>query len=223
MYIPDRAVPYILYQRTGYIKTRCIPGIARLPLKQLVALESFFRADAIKKAFTADVEKDGASIRAHLPSKLDVLLDIGCGIGGADVVLYHALRPKRMYLLDKDGVDSSIWYGFTKEGAAYNSFDLLRSLLISNGVPEDVFQLIDISHQPFPQIRFDLVISLLSWGFHYPVSTYLPVVYDSLTEVGVLIIDVRKDTDGEDQLRTAFSTVEVIQEKQKWRRLACRK
>lgn len=44
-------------------------------------------------------------------------------------------------------------------------------------------------------LPLDLVISLVSWGFHFPVSTYLDQVHDLLREGGRLILDLRKRKD----------------------------
>ena len=67
----------------------------------------------------------------------------------------------------------------------------------------------------------ELVISLISWGFHYPIQTYLDQVFALLAKGGTMIIDVRKQTEGLDMLGKRFAKVDVILEKSKyWRVLA---
>ena len=73
--------------------------------------------------------------------------------------------------------------------------------------------------------KFDLVVSLISWGFHYPLSTYLDQVYQKMALGGVLIIDVRKVTmsDPLTELRTKFGDVSIITESNKHMRVAATK
>ena len=71
--------------------------------------------------------------------------------------------------------------------------------------------------------RFDLVLSLLSWGLHYPISTYLGEVHVALSKRGVSIVDVRLKSDGESELRRAFREVELIAEGNKYRRVVARR
>ena len=69
------------------------------------------------------------------------------------------------------------------------------------------------------EAKFDLVLSLISWGFHYPVETYLARVHEILRPGGHLIMDVRKKTDGMDQIRARFETVEVLVDSKKYERI----
>jgi len=165
----------------------------------------------------------------YLPAKPLAILDIGAGMGGIDLVLYHHYNNKpNLYLLDKDGVSEKINAGFNKTAedfSHYNSFAHAKLFLTDNNVPADHIHTINISSEAFPtEQKFDLVISLLSWGFHYPISTYVQEVYDSLQSGGSLIIDVRKDTDGISELTKMFnSTPETIYEENKFVRVAVRK
>ncbi len=73
------------------------------------------------------------------------------------------------------------------------------------GVPASNIYTNEINRDGFPGTQsFDLVISLISWGFHYPVSTYARPVYGALAPHGVLILDVRRGTAGKDELAELF-------------------
>lgn len=151
------------------------------------------------------------------------ILDVGCGMAGIDLFLYYHYRKLKpnLFLLDKEGT-SEIFYGFKREAAFYNSFKLVTEFLQINGVPRDKIHTIDVSADPFPINRtFDLVVSLISWGFHYPVSTYIKNVCNAMSSNGVLIIDIRKDTDGEVVLKRNFKHISLISDKKKNRRLCC--
>ena len=65
----------------------------------------------------------------------------------------------------------------------------------------------------------DLVISLISWGFHYPVAVYADQVREILRPGGRVILDVRKGTDGREQLEARFPRVLQISETRKKERL----
>ena len=82
-------------------------------------------------------------------------------------------------------------------------------MLSMNGVPEENIHLLEATDDNKIDIhqRLDLVISLISWGFHYPVSTYLDRVYELLQKNGCLIIDLRKNTEGLKELEWKFSSV----------------
>lgn len=137
------------------------------------------------------------------------LLDIGCGLGGLDVVISTA-RDTRLILLDRDEFARNPHYGFQPEGAAYNSLAETAGFLTAQGVPREHVRTVNIAAEPFPQDEQDAVISSISWGFHYPVGTYLDEVHKVLAPGGVTILDVRKGTDGIDELRGRFEEVAII-------------
>jgi SAM-dependent methyltransferase len=222
--IPDDVVKYILFQRTGYIK------YARGKLFMLVnkygpwsyyekavALEAGFRKKDIKDLFQKDIYNEYLKIRDHLPATCDSVLDIGCGAGGIDLFLfrhYHQSPSLQFYLLDKTKINKRVFYNYKPKGAFYNSLPATENLLNINGIPGENIHLLEATEDSQIDIprKVDLVISLISWGFHYPVSTYLERVYDLLQEKGRLIIDLRCDQQGAKELEQKFSSVTPIAE-----------
>ena len=59
-------------------------------------------------------------------------------------------------------------------------------MLEMNGVPGVCIHKINIHDKAFPTGPFDVILSLLSWGFHYPVDLYLPKVLETLAPNGIL-------------------------------------
>jgi len=117
-----------------------------------------------------------------------------------------------------------VFYGYHDQPAAFNSLKVSRELLVANGHPADKIALIDAS--AFDQVnlpKLDLVTSLIAWGFHFPVATYLEAVHTSLHDEGVLILDVRKDTSGREVLQNRFKTVTTILDDLKFERIVARK
>ena len=228
--IPDTAVAYILFQRAYFrlpitavyrLLNALLPG--ETPLYNLaVALESRVGRQRTKALYAAEMQHEYASLQPYLPPRCSAVLDIGCGVAGIDVLLYrhYAPTPIDLYLLDKSQVTPRVYYLFQPHGAFYNSLDVATELLTLNGVPAARMHPREANARDEIRVdtRLDLVLSLLSWGFHYPVTTYVDRVHEQLHQHGVAILDVRKGTDGLDVLQQKFRTGQIIDEtKQRYR------
>ncbi len=217
--IPDKLVKYILFQRTTHIKYASwkplllLNKYGLLPLyDKAISCEAFFRKKEIKRLFLKDMNSEYQRIKSSLPEKCGSILDIGCGVAGIDLFLFqHYQQDKALQfnLLDKTEIDKKVYYNFKTKGAFYNSLSAAGDFLQSNGIPQENIELLEVSDDYKIKVsqKLDLVISLISWGFHYPVSTYLDQVYALLREGGYLIMDLRNETDGEELLRQKFSSV----------------
>lgn len=166
-------------------------------------------------------------IRDHLPNNCFRILDIGCGIAGIDIFIYNHYSSEKIcfFLLDKSQIDTGVHYGFKQHGEFYNSLSLAKKTMVLNGIPGSNINLLEATENGYIAIKepVDLVLSLISWGFHYPVSTYLDNVYEILSDKGVLILDVRKGTDGIQKLENKFGNHYVICDRQKYQRVICRR
>lgn len=222
--LPRATLPYILLQRTGY----------RIPFKGFFArlgnispylsasLQSLLFKKHIADAYADDVAREFAMLKPYLPPHAEAILDIGCGMAGIDVPLYWHFGAPKIFLLDATKKDP-IHYGFRARAAFYNSLESARDLLIANSVPEkDINLFVATENFDIPNTKFDFIFSLIAWGFHFPVETYLANVYDALKPGGVLIIDIRANTQGEDILKATFGNSRAIYEG-KNRRVLCRK
>lgn len=227
--VPHTALRYILYQRTDYLVLPHRPLLYRAlrrlsrrrPLDAAIALESAWRGGAVRRAFNRDMAREYAEILPHLPRRAVAILDIGCGVGGIDVLLHRHYGTPRLYLVDRTQTADKVYYGFTERGAFYNSFDATRRLLVRNRVPEaDLhFRAVGEGFQLDVPEAVDLVISLISWGFHYPVSVYADEVRALLRPGGRVILDVRKGTGGKAQLEARFPRVTTISDAPKKERV----
>ncbi|MDP3958237.1 MAG: class I SAM-dependent methyltransferase [bacterium] len=233
MKIPDCAVPFILFQRTEYLVVqnnvfwnRFRIRIPFLTYNRYVSLEAFLFKNRTKHLFNEDIAKEYDRIKDYLPAHALRVLDIGCGVAGIDILLSrHYKDAPHVYLLDKSRIEEEVYYGLEQKGAFYNSLEVAKKLLIENGVAENHIHVQEVGAEneigyPGP---FDLVISLISWGFHYPVSTYLDQAYELLVPGGTLIIDVRKGSDGRRLLEKKFGRLEMIYDAQKHERFVARK
>lgn len=167
--------------------------------------------------YSEELQKTYEGFAQFLPNKkTPSVLDIGAGMGGIDVFIDRHYEGKaKLLLLDKDGKAPVINAGFhvdPKTFAHYCDFSAAVDLLAINGVNNVDFY--DVKDGFFLEKKFDIVISLLSWGFHYPISSYAP----KIAKGGVIIADVRKDTDGQ-KLLAGYGSVVVVHDAQKYRRL----
>ncbi len=227
MLIPDTAIKYILFQRTEYLRLwnskfwRVLFKLNPfLTYESVVSFEARLFCADIKERYRNDMMKEYHQLQGYLPERCRALLDIGCGMAGIDTYLHKHYREEsdlKFCLLDKTGIDDQVFYGFKDKGAFYNSLDLARELLTQNGIESDMIftQEATEDNRITFDTTFDLIISLLSWGHHYPVSVYLDGVYDKLNSGGHLIIDIRNGTDGEKTILDKFGNLDIIAETRK--------
>ena len=220
MIVPDEAVKYILFQRghclrfPGTFSYRVLDRILPFSIYNLVVgIEGKIFGPSIKSGYKDKMSREYLSIRDSLPKTCSSILDIGCGVAGIDVLLNKHYEGKPVFcLLDKTKIERSVFYDFKSRGAFYNSLDTAKEMLIQNGISEGSVHCLEATDANEIDIhrKVDLVISLISWGFHYPIETYLDIVYDKLTEGGSLILDVRKGTNGIEVLNNKFGRVDVV-------------
>ncbi|MDX1951810.1 MAG: hypothetical protein SFY81_06475 [Verrucomicrobiota bacterium] len=226
--VPPAATKYVLLQRTQLQKYhfKFLKKIGIDYSKWLVDWESRRHHEEISAGFLKSLQEDFNSLKPALPERLDNLLDIGCGIAGIDVLLNdHYKGQLNINLLDRTSIESRVYYDFHKQGAFYNSLELARETLIVNGVAPERIRLFEANdHNRIPlKEPVDLVLSLISWGFHYPVATYLSEVERILAPEGRLILDIRQGSGGMEDLIRAFARVEVLFQNPKYARVLARR
>jgi len=233
LYIKKDLLQYILMQRTQYLKKTIIhKAVAKL--LRVFSFSDFgsikanilLNHNGIKNEYNTDMWSEYISIKDQLPESAENILDIGCGIGGIDIYLYkHYKNSSNIYLIDKSAIDDNLHYGFKDQGSFYNSLLLTRTFLIENNVPEERIFVQEANAENIIEFnqQFDLIISLISWGFHYPVETYLRTAFDKLKTNGMIIIDVRKDSNGIEELKEEFKEVNIIKEFSKHFRVMVKK
>jgi len=225
--VNNKAIPFILLQRTELFKSTGILSYLSNKFHSRVLLESFMRKNEIKKDYIKIIFNEYLSIREYLPKNTETVLDIGCGVALLDLFLfrhYLCLNKKiRLFLMDKSRTDSKIFYGYKRKASYYNSLSESRVMLEVNGVPEENIVLVESNNETnFDVIKPDLVISLLSMGFHYPLDTYIKKIASNISHDGHLIVDIRKNTNGKQIIKQHFKNLITICEREKYFRiLAC--
>jgi SAM-dependent methyltransferase len=224
-----RAAEYALFQRTDLLPDRRGGLLFRIAdkLRLRQSLDSFVRSHAAASAtevlhdYSEEMRAQFDRRIAFIPRSARSVLDVGCGLAGIDLHLYEYLRDNdpNFYLLDRTCVEDRVWYSFKPQGAFYNSLELAKVNLIRNGVPEDRVHCVEAPDDGNLDgvIRsVDLVVSTISWGFHYPIGFYLESVARIMSNGGVLLVDIRKGTDGLAELERQFPRLtEVVDEGEK--------
>lgn len=213
--VPRSATRFILYQRTelSRLGEKSLQRIERLTGPRgrhwALQLDATIRGRQVRRLYAKDIAAEMAALAPHLPSPCASVLDIGCGLATIDAALYRHLGPVRLHLVDRNVTERRIAYGFRPDAAFYNDNAAMLELLVANGVARSDIAFHDAA-SPIDVPSIDLVLSLLSWGFHYPIDTYLDLVADRLAPHGRVIVDVRKGTGDIDALRDRFAVVEPI-------------
>lgn len=118
------------------------------------------------------------------------VLDVGCGLAGIDYFISNLNTNNEINLLDRTQLDKNLYYGFNKEASFYNNLDLSEKFLRMNNITNKINLLTpETDFKDFG--KFDLILSLISWGFHYPIETYIKRLDEVISDKGIFIIDIR--------------------------------
>lgn len=243
--IPRRALPYVVLQRLetqqlganihytpfgklAYAAYEHVPFAKTLFYYYSTRLEPFLRSASIREAYSRTMQREFATIEPHLQPEARRIAGIGPGVAGLEILISKYYRERydvvpEIILIDKSQVDE-VYYGFHETAAAYNSLDVAREGLAINGHPDDKIRTLDADGITIEEVgKVDLITSLIAWGFHFPVTTYLPLALQALNPGGQLIIDVRKDTGGFEELESAFGQLTILHDDPKFQRILATK
>jgi hypothetical protein len=124
------------------------------------------------------------------------IVDIGAGNSIVDLALAALLPEKNFKFILVDGSNgSSFDRGEIKfpelqynedEYLIYNEWSFVEDAIRLNNLPRENFTFVHPSD--FKECSADVIMSFASWGWHYPVDMYLPLVKAGLKERGYLAI-----------------------------------
>lgn len=144
--------------------------------------------EATIPAFEAKAERDFGTIKNWILPSYRSVLDIGSGLGGVDILIAKRTKISVINIIDGDGTNNKKT-SFHENTKAWFDRKLGKDLITSN-VPYNAI-VIDFPPDPSLTIRTDLIISLKSWGHHYPVGMYIDLVKRSLRPGGRVVMDIR--------------------------------
>lgn len=143
-------------------------------------------------------EKNFKILDEYLKVKPKNLLDIGCGLAW-ESRMFSQKYGTELYLMDGDAsanknktVAQDVAYNASADNFLfYNTFKNLKKQLSLLGTKN--YHLIDCNDISIPKnIKFDLITSWLSCGFHYPISTYASLIRKHAHKETKIIMDLRK-------------------------------
>ena len=189
-------------------------------IAQLVRLQRTwmreFTFDEVRKEYYKSCVLDFKFMFPFFPEKMETVLDIGAGVGGIDLLICRRFEKVRVDLLDKDEVLPELWYGFSKEPAAYNTELDTKNFFALNGIWNIKY------YTEYPEEnKYDFIFSRISCGFHYPVQTYLKQIKRTLNKRGRLFLDVRKNKGEIDALKKEFGKVKILNTQKAMHRIIC--
>jgi hypothetical protein len=158
-----------------------------------------------------------------------IILDVGVGIGG-----YHKKwisehkNNSTLYLMDNSEFNiRALSYGHGSSDRYYNSLFLTKKFLNNVDKPKVKIESIEIK-KDYPgsiPMNLDLIVSFISWGFHYSLEEYWDTITQRMSlNYSILVIDVRKNSHSSNFLKKQKKfTVEVLSNNSKSNRVLIRK
>ena len=172
-----------------------------------------------------EFKKEFDEIINYLPQKSQNILDIGSGLGIINIFLNNFYEDAYFTLIDKNYVEKKVLYGFDERGQFYNDFNITFDFLKSNGIKEEHLDLVNVDSIKKINKKFDLVISLLSLGYHYPLQQYIEFLKKNSHKKTVFIFDLAEEYNDFTIITKMFYHTTIIKKnssvKQSYNRLCC--
>ena len=188
---------------------------------------NYFQVEDIEKRTEELFQKEIESIKNYLPKKAEYIMDIGCGLGIINIFLNKIYNNQpNFFLLDKNRIDKVIKYGFSSDYESYNDLKETRNLLINNDIRPSSINTFDVEKDFKIDAKIDLVISLKSMGYHYPMDQYLRLFQTCCDENTSFIFDVSDGYYNESLFKKHFESLVIIYEEKSihsLKRLLCTK
>lgn len=192
--ISHRGLMLLGYQRTKQISRR-----ARLAWEagDPAPLDAEIRARgaAVFDGAAAEIHGEYLPVRAALTARGRSparVIDIGCGQAINDAFL-HRDFGSAITLVDIEDTPAQ-YHAWAAEGSGYAALADAVAFLVANGVPEDRITAINPVREPgrMAGLGADLVTSLFSCGFHYPVGAYGDLFCNTVSSGGLVLLDLRR-------------------------------
>ena len=186
---------------------------------------NYFQIQDIEKRTEELFRREIESIKDYLPKNAENIMDIGCGLGIINIYLNQIYNNQpNFFLLDKNRIDKEIKYGFSSEYESYNDLNQTKNLLLNNNI--NSLHTIDVEKDIKIENKIDLVISLKSMGYHYPIDQYLKLFRTCCDDNTCFIFDVSEGYYNASLLKKYFDVVDIIYEEKSihsLKRLFCTK
>ena len=208
--LPSKAARLIVLQRIELIspllaKIRKLFG--RYIFSSLIT-KYFLNSKAIGQDYYSIMLNEFLTIKKFINSNDNHFLSIGGGIGGLELIINQNFKNKKYFFIERNYVSKKVRYGWggMVNDEAYNNLELQKQFLIKNNMNEDQINIFDYDENKLPEIKFDIIISLLSLDYHYDFNLY----HDYLKKVSKINTKIIFDTIRADYYKKIFKNVEII-------------
>ena len=158
---------------------------------------NYFQDINLEQKVFDKIKEEFETLKNYLPSNVINIMDIGCGIGLINIFL----------------IDSKIVYGFSDNYESYSITNVTKNFLINNNIQEHKLNLIDVDKNfSIKPNSIDLCISLVSMGYHYPLSQYLDTMKEVSNNNTVFIFDIATEYQDITYLKDLFGDIKIIEE-----------
>ena len=149
-----------------------------------------------------------STIEKFINKEDNLFLSIGGGLGGLELMINKKFDNRNYYFIERNFISKKVKYGWggMTNSEAYNDLNLQKTFLETNGLKNEQINIYDYDKDDLPNIKFDLVISLLSLDYHYDFDIYI----NYLKKISKPNTKIIFDTIRADHFKRIFKNVEII-------------
>lgn len=149
-----------------------------------------------------------STIEKFINKEDNLFLSIGGGLGGLELMINKKFDNRNYYFIERNFISKKVKYGWggMTNSEAYNDLNLQKIFLETNGLKNEQINIYDYDKDDLPNIKFDLVISLLSLDYHYDFDIYI----NYLKKISKPNTRIIFDTIRADHFKSIFKNVEII-------------
>ena len=168
----------------------------------------FLNTDQIGKKYYEVMFNEFLILENFIKESDKLVLSIGGGIGGLELIINQKYDKKNFFFIERNYISKKIKYGWGGKinSEAYNNINIQKKFLIMNQMKYEQINIFDYDNEKLPEIKFDVVISLLSLDYHYDFDLYK----DYLKKVSSNNTRIIFDTIRADHFEKIFKKVEII-------------
>jgi|TARA_X000001036_G_scaffold323520_1_gene301960 SAM-dependent methyltransferase len=149
-----------------------------------------------------------STIEKFINKEDNLFLSIGGGLGGLELIINEKFDNRNYHFIERNFISKKVKYGWggMTNSEAYNDLNLQKNFLETNGLKNEQINIYDYDKDDLPNIKFDLVISLLSLDYHYDFDIYI----NYLKKISKPNTKIIFDTIRADHFKSIFKNVEII-------------
>ena len=208
--LPKKAARLVILQRIEILS----PLLARIRklfgryIFSSFITKYFLNSNKVSDEYYKIMLKEFSTIEKYITSNDKSFLSIGGGIGGLELIINKKFENNIYYFIERNYVSKKVKYGWggVVNDEAYNDLRLQKEFLNINGMRDDQINIFDFDSDKLPENKFDVIISLLSLGYHYDFSLYI----EYLKKVSKTNTRIIFDTINSSYFTKIFKNIEII-------------